>query len=177
MALFVLVFILTVDLPVCFGGECSFVGFKAVAQRNPVPLVALALIGLSTMYYFRFMHAIAGNPSAPVVVTQVEDVSYGHLTFLAVYIIPLACFNLTDARHLLVLGVLLFAVGAIYVKTDKVYANPAFALLGFRLYSIAMAHRSGEIRATVVTRDQLREGDMIRCLEIDSRVYFARVNK
>jgi hypothetical protein len=173
--LFVLLFILTVDIPVCFGGECRFIGYRALAQRNVVPLIALALIGLSVLYFFRFKHKIAGSPSIPAKATQVEDVSYEHLTFLATYIIPLAGFDLTSVRYLIVLGVLLVAVGAIYVKTDKFYVNPTLALLGFRLYSLTIAHRAGVISATVVTREPIGEGDMIRYLEIDSRVYFARV--
>lgn len=173
--LFLLIIIVTIDVPICFQPECSFIGLKALALRNVVPAIALLLVGLGALYYLRFNYKIAGSKSIPVEVSSVEDINYEHLTFLTTYIIPLICFNLTSERYLIALGLLLVVIGVIYVRTDKFYANPTLAVLGFRLYSVKLTRRTGEeVKVTLITRDQIKDGDQIRFLELDNRVYYAR---
>lgn len=92
--LFLLIIIVTIDVPICFQPDCGFIGLKALAIRNIVPAVALFLVGLGALYYLRFNYKIAGSKSIPVEVSSVEDINYEHLTFLTTYIIPLICFNL-----------------------------------------------------------------------------------
>ena len=173
--LFLLIIVVTIDVPTCFQPECTFIGPKALALRNVIPIVALLLIGLGALYYLRFNYKIAGSQSIPVEVSSVEDINYEHLTFLTTYIIPLICFNLTSERYLIALGLLLVVIGIIYVRTDKFYANPTLAVLGFRLYSVKVTRRTGkEVKVTLITRDQIKDGDRIRFLELDDRVYYAK---
>jgi len=173
--LFLLIIVVTIDVPICFQNDCSFIGLKALASRNVVPAVALILVGLGALYYLRFNYKIAGSRSIPVEVSSVEDINYEHLTFLTTYIIPLICFNLTSGRYLIALGLLLVVIGVIYVRTDKFYANPTLAVLGFRLYSANVTRRTGEkVKVTLITRDQIKDGDKIRFLELDGRVYYAK---
>lgn len=173
--LFLLIIVVTIDVPICFQSGCHFIGLKALALRNIVPAVALLLVGLGALYYLRFNYKIAGSQSIPVEVSSVEDINYEHLTFLTTYIIPLICFNLTSERYLIALVLLLAVIGVIYVRTDKFYANPTLAVLGFRLYSAKVTRRTGEeVKVTLITRDQIKSGDKIRFLELDSRVYYAK---
>jgi hypothetical protein len=173
--LFLLIIVVTVDVPICFQPDCSFIGLKALATRNVVPAIALLLVGLGALYYLRFNYKIAGSKSIPVEVFSVEDINYEHLTFLTTYIIPLICFNLTSERYLFALALLLVVIGVIYVRTDKFYANPTLAVLGFRLYSAKVTHRTGEeVKVTLITKDLIKDGDKIRFLELDSRVYYAK---
>lgn len=176
--LFLLIIVVTIDVPICFGSNCSFIGLKELALRNVVPIIALVLVGLGALYYLRFNYKIVGSQSIPVEVSSVEDLNYEHLTFLTTYIIPLICFNLTSERYLIALGLLLVVIGVIYVRTDKFYANPTLAVLGFRLYSAKVTRRTGEeVKVTLITKDQIKDGDKIRFLELDSRVYYARRSK
>ena len=172
---FLLIIVVTIDIPICFQPGCSFIGLQTLGLRNIVPAVALLLIGLGTLYYLRFNYKIAGSKSIPVEVSSVEDINYEHLTFLTTYIIPLICFNLTSERYLIALGLLLVVIGVIYIRTDNFYANPTLAVLGFRLYSVKVTRRTGEeVKVTLITRDQIKDGDRIRFLELDHRVYYAR---
>jgi hypothetical protein len=107
-------------------------------------MTEISAVPAYTPYYWRFDYKIAGSMSIPVTIVSVEDINYEHLTFLTTYIIPLICFNLTSARYLIALGFLLIVIGAIYVKTDKFYANPTLAILGFRLYSAVVRKRTGD---------------------------------
>ncbi|CAB3817359.1 hypothetical protein CEY09_24020 [Achromobacter marplatensis] len=175
--LFLLIIVVTIDIPICFQPECSFIGMGELARRNVVPAIALLLVGLGGLYYFRFNYKIAGSKSIPVEVNSVEDINYEHLTFLTTYIIPLICFNLTSERYLIALVLLLIVIGIIYVRTDKFYANPTLAVLGFRLYSVKVTRRTGEeVKVALITKDQIKDGDKIRFLELDGRVYFAKRN-
>lgn len=176
--LFLLIIVVTIDLPICFEPDCSFVGWKLLAGRNIVPIIALVFIGLGALYYFRFDYKISGSQSIPVKVVAVEDINYEHLTFLTTYIIPLICFNLTSERYLIALALLLVVIGIIYVRTDKFYANPTLAVLGFRLYSASVTRRTGEeVKVTLITRDRIKSGETIRFLELDERVYYAKGSK
>ena len=176
--LFLLIIVVTIDIPICFKPGCSFIGFQALAGRNIVPIIALVFIGLGALYYFRFNYKISGSQSIPVEVSAVEDINYEHLTFLTTYIIPLICFNLTSERYLIALGLLLVVIGIIYVRTDKFYANPTLAVLGFRLYSAKVKRRTGEeVKVTLITKDRIKNGGKIRFLELDERVYYAKGSK
>ena len=117
--LFLLIIVVTIDVPICFQTDCGFIGFKALVVRNIVPAGALLFVGLGALYYLRFNYKISGSKSIPVEVSSVEDINYEHLTFLTTYIIPLICFNLTSERYLFALGLLLVVIGIIYVRTDK----------------------------------------------------------
>lgn len=173
--LFLLIIVVTVDVPFCFEPDCRFIGAKPLLTRNIVPIIALVFLLAGAVYYFRFNYKIAGSTSIPVVVDAVEDINYEHLTFLTTYIIPLICFNLTSDRYLIALALLLVVIGVIYVRTDKFYANPTLAVLGFRLYAAKVTRRTGqEVKVTLITKDRLKDGDKIRFLELDSRVFYAR---
>jgi hypothetical protein len=173
--LFLLIIVVTIDVPTCFGPECTFVGLKALALRNVVPIIAVLPLGLGGLYYLRFNYKIAGGKSIPVDVSSVEDISYEHLTFLTTYIIPFVGFNLASARYLITLSLLLLVIGAIYIKTDKFYANPTLAVLGFRLYSANVTRRTGQkAKVTLITRDCIGDGDRICYLQLDSHVYYAK---
>ena len=173
--LFLLIIVVTIDVPICFSKECSFIGYTELATRNVVPIIALFFVFAGVLYYFRFDYKIAGSKSIPVTITSVEDLNYEHLTFLTTYIIPLICFNLSSERYLIALGLLLFVIGVIYVRTDKFYANPTLAILGFQLYSAVITRRTGQqTKVVLISKDRLQEGCQIQFLELDSRVYFAK---
>lgn len=173
--LFFLIIVITVDIPVCFGDVCRFIGFFQLFQQNIVPIVALLLLVFGVVFYYRFDYRVSGSKKIPIKVEKIEDLNYEHLTFLTTYIIPLICFNLTSTRYLIALAFLLVVIGIIYVKTDKFYANPTLAVLGFRLYKVTVNTRTGtKENVVVITKDRLCESDQIKTLELDKKVYFAR---
>lgn len=173
--LFFLIILVTVDIPVCFGSECKFVGWSELLSDNLIPTIALALLSLGMFFYVRFNYRLSGSKSIPVKIEKIEDLNYEHLTFLTTYIIPLICFNLTSTRYLLALLFLLIVIGIIYVKTDKFYANPTLAVLGYRLYKVTVKTRTDTRDSIVViTKERLTQSDRVRTLELDEKVCFAR---
>lgn len=173
--LFLLIIVVTVDIPVCVGDGCGFVGWSILLEKNWISLIAAILLLMGAIFYARFDHRVSGSGSIPLVVSEVQDINYEHLTFLTTYIIPLICFNLTSVRYLIALAMLLVVIGFIYVKTDKFYVNPTLALLGFRLYTAKITLKSGEIiPVTLITKDRLSDQNLVRYLALDSKVFYVR---
>jgi len=173
--LFFLIIFVTADIPVCFGDNCQFIGVMALLLKNIVPIISILLLIFGAIFYFRFNYKISGSSNLSVKISDIEDLSYEHLTFLTTYIIPLICFNLSSVRYVIVLGILLFVIGVIYVKTDKFYANPTLAILGYRLYKVTVITRKGQKSGIIViTRDRLSISDQIQMRHLDEKVSFAR---
>lgn len=173
--LFFLIIVVTAEIPMCFRENCVFIGWKALLSNNLIPLVSLSFLLLGIFYYFRFDYRISGSQKLPSRIEKIEDLNYEHLTFLTTYIIPLICFNLTSARYVFALIFLLVVIGIIYVKTDKFYANPTLAVLGYRLYKVTLITRTAKREnIVVITKNRLAESDQIRTLDLDEKVCFGR---
>lgn len=173
--LFFLIIVVTADVPICIAEECSFIGWSSLLSNNIIPLVSLLFLLFGVFYYFRFDYRISGSKKLPAKIEKIEDLNYEHLTFLTTYIIPLICFNLTSTRYVIALVFLLIVIGIIFVKTDKFYANPTLAVLGYRLYKVTVLTRATRKESIVViTKDKLLESDQIRMLYLDEKVCFGR---
>jgi hypothetical protein len=174
--LFFLIIVVTANIPMCFGEGCKFIGWETLLKNNLIPIAALCLLIFGIVFFLRFDYRISGSKKLPVQIIKIEDVNYEHLTFLTTYIIPLICFNLTSARYVFALVFLLIVIGIIYVKTDKFYANPTLAVLGYRLYKVTIKTRlSIKEEIIVITKDRLSESDQIRMLDLDEKVSYARL--
>ncbi|MDG3438061.1 hypothetical protein P5E63_19480 [Vibrio parahaemolyticus] len=173
--LFFLIIVVTADITMCFGDGCSFIGFSSLISKNIIPLVALFFLLFGVFFYIRFDYRISGSKKLPSKIEKIEDLNYEHLTFLTTYIIPLICFNLSSPRYVFALMFLLIVIGIIYVKTDKFYANPTLAVLGYRLYKVKVRTRA-EVKENIVviTKERLSESDQIRMIYLDDKVSFAR---
>jgi hypothetical protein len=173
--LFFLIIVVTAEVPICFGDNCEFVGWYDLLSKNLIALASLLFLMMGLFFYKRFDYRLAGSVNIPVKIEEIEDLNYEHLTFLTTYIIPLICFNLASTRYVFALVFLLIVIGIIYVKTDKFYANPTLAVLGYRLYKVTVKTRtSTQKNIVIITKDRLSEANQIRMLNLDEKVCFAR---
>lgn len=173
--LFVSVIIITIQLPVCFGDDCQFIGFTEILATNMVPLICVFFIVISWIYYLKgFKRDLKRSTSNPFRITKVQSINYEHLTFLATYIIPLISFKFDEVRFLIVLAILLIAMGMIYIKTDLFYANPSLALLGFKIYKADGYFKGDESRNGIIliTNDVLELEDRVKYIQLDRRIYY-----
>jgi hypothetical protein len=176
--LFFLIIVVNLEIPICFGNDSTFVGWANLFKKNKISILSLCFLFAGLFFYFRFEYRISGSKKLPVKILEIEDVNYEHLTFLTTYIIPLICFNLKNTRYLIALAILLSVIGVIYVKTDKFYANPTLAVLGYRLYKVTIKTRlSMKKDIIVVTKDTLVKADQIKTLSLDEKIIFARLVK
>lgn len=174
--LFLIVFILNIDIPMCFGDDCEFVGVIVLAKMNIIPLISAALLLIGTLFTKVFNYSIAGSAKTYIKIKSIKNKSYEHLTFLTTYIIPLICFDLTEIRYAVILLILLSVIAVIYVKTDMYYANPTLAVLGFRLYEATVILRDGEEYEDIIfiTRENINKESNIVYRKIDENIMIVK---
>lgn len=115
--LFLLIIIITADIPVYWGCDWEFIGFKYLLWNNIVPIICILSLIIGGLSYYDFNYQIQGTPELSFKITKIENIDYEHLTFLTTYIVPLVCFNFDSIRYEIVLAILLVVIGAIYVRT------------------------------------------------------------
>lgn len=176
--LFILIIIVTIDIPICFGNSCSFIGFKPLILRNIIPIIALIFLLLGIVFLLNFNYKLAGAEQSHIKVNKIENRNYEHLTFLSTYIIPLIAFDLTKIRYAIVLFLLLVAIGFMYIKTNMFYTNPTLALLGYRIYKIHATFRTGkEEEIIIISREKVKEENSLSYKYIHENIYYVRVLK
>lgn len=177
--LFLFFIIVTVDVPFCIGYHCSFVGWESVLTlNNTVAFISFILFLYGVIAYFSFRYELQGSTEIPFKITKVKSINYEHLTFLATYLIPLISFDFDDSRQMIVLFLLLFFMGIIYIKTDLFYANPSLALLGFHIYECDGRFKNGERQNIIlVSRELLSEDDDVAYIKLDERIYYVSTQR
>lgn len=126
---------------------------------------------LGIIFYFRFNYRfVQGASLLPVTVTKVENINFESVTFLATYIVPLACIDLDKDRSSLMLITILVLIGWIYIKTNLFYTNPTLAIWGYQIYKISTRNRED---ITIIIRGKVKVGDGIRLKNIDDKIFLA----
>ena len=173
--LFVLIIIITIDIPVSFSEGSSFIGLSYIVSHNIIPIICLVAIGIGMFSYFDFKFQMKGSPELSFQIEKIENIDYEHLTFLTTYIIPLVCFQFKELRYLLVFAIILVVIGIIYVRTDLFYANPTLAIFQFRIYKVNGKFRNGETKENriLICKEKLEKDDRVKYLKLDNRIYYA----
>jgi hypothetical protein len=126
---------------------------------------------LGVVFYYRFNYKFTQGASLlPVTITTVENINFESVTFLATYIVPLACIDLDKSRSSLMLITILILIGWIYIKTNLFYTNPTLAIWGYQIYKISTKNRTG---ITIIIRGKVKIGDNIRLKNIDDKIFLA----
>lgn len=172
--LFVLFFLLTVDIPISFAPNAKFIGFEELLKRNWVAFssLILALVGLLCAFIIKRKWAGVSNP--PNTIKTIKNENYEYLTFLTTYIIPLICIDLSEIRYVCVLAVLLILIGFIFVKMDLYYGNPTLALMGYKLYRAEIEGVDSPDGVILISKDQLTKGKEFKWIEVDRFVWVAK---
>lgn len=177
--LFVLLFINKVDVPVCFGEGCEFIGGWKLLERNVIPLICLGLILVATYFYFHFRFKYEkGAPDLPWEITSLENLEFENASFLITYIVPLLCFDLdfdlSKNRNLLMLFLVLGLIGWIFVKTHSFYTNPTLAIFGYRIYRLNTLKFENRI---AIAKGELKVGDAVYPHLIEQNIYYVAKEK
>jgi len=169
--LFLLIIILTVDIPISFEEGSTFIGFKELAKRNIVAIIAFAFLTYGMLLYKKYKYKFKGTMQLPIRITNIKNINYEHLTFLSTYIIPLVCLDFTKPRYFIVFTVLLIIIGLIYIKTDLFYANPTLSLLGFYIYKVETSHADFP-NAIFISCDKLSKDSKVQYIQLDERIFY-----
>ena len=172
--LFILMFLLTVDIPISFDKNAHFIGFLPLLQRNWLALLSLflALIGWVMALNEQWKWKGVSNP--PYEIQSIKNENYEYLTFLTTYIIPLVCIDFSQIRYIIMLGVLLILIGFIFIRMDLYCGNPTLALLGYRLYRAEIKGLTTPDGILLISKDRLSTGSSITWIPIDNYVWIAK---
>jgi hypothetical protein len=170
--LFFLLFLAKVEIPISFSANAKFIGIKKLIFDNQIPVFSTVLMVIGGVYYFSFNRSVTkGAPLLPKKITNLENINAETLSFLATYIIPLACVDLDKSRSLLILITVLVLIGCIYIKTNLFYTNPTLAVMGFKVYKLNTLQTEAII---VVTKNHLHLNDYIYPRQIEDNIYYAK---
>lgn len=167
--LFVLLFINKV--PYCFEEHSVFVGWTSLFKDHLIVSVSVVFMLMGLLFYYRFNYNyVRGAASQVIVVTEFEDINYESVTFLATYIVPLACIDLDKTRSEFMLITILTLIGWIYIKTNLFYTNPTLAIWGYHIYRLK---HGGSADITIIVRGKIAVNDSLRLRKIDEKIYLA----
>lgn len=170
---FVLLIIVTIDIPLCFKPNCEFIDIEDLLTiNNIIAFAGFIFLLLGVLFYYQFMKKLEGDLEIPVQIKNIENINYEYFALLMT-IISLISFDFTTLRGLILLVVLVFIMGAIFIKTELFYSNPSFALLGFHIYK-ADTNNDNLTNSIFITKDKISKGDKIKYLKISDRVYFTK---
>ena len=175
--LFVLIFLLTVDVPVSFAPDAKFIGVIPLIKRNLLAMISLLMAFAGIVITLRLKYKFKGVHQPPTEIINIKNENYEYLTFLTTYIIPLICINLGEIRYVIVLGILLLIIGLIFVKMDLYLGNPTLALLGYHLYRIEAKGISSADVILVISKDKLKVGTSIKWIKITDSVWVAKEHR
>lgn len=172
--LFFLLFLLTVDIPICFEKDATFIGWIPLLERNWIALLSLLLTFTGLVLAFLMKYKWRGVANPPYKINQISNENYEYLTFLTTYIIPLICIDFNNKRNLLILVILIIIIGYIFVKMDLYYGNPALALMGYRLYKVEIEGVNVIGGIVLISKDYLNKDSYIKWIKIDEKVWIAK---
>ena len=173
----VIVLILGTDIPIHFGSDYKFIGWKEVftSKGTLVPIICFILLIITVYFVYWLNHIQKGGKHGPITIIEIENVNSEVMSFVASYFIPLVSFNIsTTWRHISVLFGLFILIGFIYIKSNIYYCNPTLSVLGYHVYKIkGLTTDKRTIKMTIISNKRLAKENSFKYITIDSTTSFA----
>jgi len=173
--LFVFFIIISAKAPAANFNVKDMREWLVLAKENYLTILSFLALLYCVFAYFSFGYRLKGATDIPFEVTELENINYEHLTFLATYVVPLISFDFGSIRQVIVLSLLLVVMGIIYIKTDLFYANPSLALLGFHIYRANGSFKNGERgNIVLISRERIKENQKLSYIKLDEKIYYVK---
>lgn len=177
LSLFLLFFIIfIIKVPCDFSQESRFVGIKSLLTTHLIIIICVSGMFCGVVSFIRFRANFeTGTTLLPMKVMEVSDINFESVTFLATYIVPLACIDLDKDRSCLMLVTILILIGWIYIKTNLFYTNPTLAIWGYHIFKVTVenSHERKE-NVIILVRGKVQKADTIRLKEIDDEIFLGK---
>jgi hypothetical protein len=92
------------------------------------------------------------------------------LAYIATYLVPFAAITATTARERGAIGLFVFLIAVLYVRSELFYINPLLALVGYRLFQVATP--AGTSVVLLTRRRFLRSGIDLKARRLSDYVYW-----
>ena len=155
-----------------FDGEYKNIEFyKEIILNNLWVIFFIFLIMFSYITYKKFIGELNTTSKIPQKFSNIKNIDFNHLTFIATYILPLLAFKLDTVKDIIFLFMLLFFIGAIYIKTNLYYLSPVFVLFGLKIFS---ANDENNNECILITkRDKLLSNETLPYTDMGD-IYFIK---
>jgi multisubunit Na+/H+ antiporter MnhF subunit len=156
----------------CIIQEYSNIEFYKVLYLNNISTLLLLLLVLLSIFAFKkLIGEVNSGYGLPEQFTDIKNIDFNHLTFIATYILPLLAFTLDSARDVIFMIVLLAFIGTIYIKTNLYYLSPVFILFGIKIYSAI--DTQGEEKIIMSEEKNIKTTEYMHYTKIGD-IYFAK---
>jgi len=172
----IFVLILGTDIPIYFGTDCEFIGWKDFFSSLGIwiPIICGFLLILIAYFIGNLFSHLHGTKLTNVHVESIDNKNTDVMSFVASYFFPLISFSTnTGWQHVIVLAILFVLIGIIYIKSDIYYLNPTLLVFGFRIYEIKGKYEGKEFNKTVIAFGKINKGNTFSFINIDENVCFA----
>ena len=139
IAVWVVLLVKNVDIPIYFGTDAQFVGFsKLLTYGNFIALASAIMIVIALLSLHQLNHRLQGSPDTlKNTLTEVSDRSVEYVNVLAtvVTLISVILVPTETLRDFIVFLLLMTVISICFMRTNLYYSNPLFAVLGYHIYS------------------------------------------
>lgn len=154
----------------------AFNGFSFFGSSTILLLIGLLLC--TCCHYRKIRSLLSRTEPGHARVTDCTKQSSRALDFYVAVILPLVC--LTDIAKLSVFFCYWLSTAAVFIltlRTSAYWTNPMLVLIGFNAYCVSYESLSTDDSGTVnaITRDTLRQGNLINMVAIDESTSFASI--
>jgi hypothetical protein len=147
---------------------------SSLKVRNIVFIVSLIFIFIGAIILIVLANSFGSGWSVACTVSDISNENHEHLEFLTTYIMPLVFTDVDSKRTVLNLGLMIFVIGAIYVKTNRFILTHHLQYSDSE-YTKLMSMTRGVKKCTVICRSVLKSKDNIKYIKIDNETYLAKI--
>lgn len=175
IAMWVVLLVKNVDIPVYFGTDAQFVGFgRLLTYGNVIALISFVMLAIALYSIHQLNHRLKGSPdSLTITLTAVKDrsVEYVNVLSTVVTLISVILVPTESLRDFIVFILLMTVIGICFVRTNLYYSNPLFAALGYHIYTVGSNSSKLLVGSVAISRKKLMVGDKVLSYHISDNVY------
>lgn len=176
---FVILGLMTMDIPLSFGENAEFIGWWQLWQNTRVGVsIVIVSVIVECCIFILFKSACEREaPEESEIVEVVTDKNFELISLVTSIFLPLISFQYSQLSHWLVTFLIVIFVGYIFCNSNGFYTNPTLALFNYHLYDVTLVtQRSGSVKQSrhiiVLSRGILKHGYRVRCVKLDESVSY-----
>lgn len=140
MAMWILLFIKTIDIPYYFGRNYTFAGWdKIITIPNIMASFSVIMLMISICSVRQLKHRLKGTPgSLPVKIISSVSVNVDYVNTLAslITLFSVLLLDYKTVRDVFLFAAMIFFIFVCYNMTNLYYCNPVFAALKFKISKV-----------------------------------------
>ena len=176
MAIWMVLFVKNVDIPLYFGADWQFVGInRLLSFQNLIALLSLIMIVVASFSLIQLRHRLNGSPdSLSTTIIDLQDKNYEFINMLTtiVTLFSVIFVPVNSLRDFVVFLILMIAISTCFLKTNLFYCNPIFSALGYRLYKVTTSSGTLPNDSVAIIHGTLHKQDSVCYIKVTENVLY-----